>query len=33
MTEVEWIGATDPTPMVEFLLRDKASDRKLRLLA
>jgi hypothetical protein len=31
MTEAEWLGATDPTPMLEFL-RNKASDRKLRLL-
>jgi hypothetical protein len=30
MTEQEWITATDPTPMLEFL-RGKASDRKLRL--
>src|SRR5262245_57786261 len=32
MTEAEWLAATDPTPMLEFL-RGKASDRKLRLLA
>lgn len=32
MTEAEWLAATDPTPMLEFL-RDKASDRKLRLFA
>jgi hypothetical protein len=32
MTEAEWLAATDPTPMLE-LLRDKASDRKLRLFA
>jgi len=30
MTEKEWLTATDPTPMLEFL-RGKASDRKLRL--
>lgn len=32
MTEAEWMTATDPTPMLEFL-RDKATDRKLRLFA
>jgi hypothetical protein len=32
MTEAEWLTATDPTPMLEFL-KGKASDRKLRLLA
>ena len=32
MTEAEWLAATDPTPMLEFL-RDRASDRKLRLFA
>jgi len=31
MTEAEWLMATDPTPMLEFL-RGKASDRKLDLL-
>ena len=30
MTEAEWLAATDPKPMLEFL-RGKASDRKLRL--
>jgi hypothetical protein len=30
MTEREWLQATDPRPMLEFL-RDKASGRKLRL--
>jgi hypothetical protein len=30
VTESEWLAATDPTPMLEFL-RDKVSDRKLRL--
>jgi hypothetical protein len=32
MTEAEWLACTEPTPMLEFL-RDKVSDRKLRLLA
>lgn len=31
MTEAEWLNATDPEPMLEFL-RGKASDRKLHLL-
>jgi hypothetical protein len=31
MTETEWLAAMKPTPMLEFL-RDKVSDRKLRLL-
>ena len=30
MTEAEWLAATDPEPMLEFLC-GKASDRKLRL--
>ncbi|HEX4608720.1 MAG TPA: hypothetical protein VH092_11000 [Urbifossiella sp.] len=30
MTEAEWLGATDPRPVLE-ALRGKASDRKLRL--
>jgi hypothetical protein len=30
VTEAEWLGCTDPTPMLEFLRR-KVSDRKLRL--
>src|SRR5260370_19675349 len=32
MTEAEWLTCTDPTPMLAFL-KDKASDRKLRLFA
>ncbi|HVS35505.1 MAG TPA: hypothetical protein VMS17_07985 [Gemmataceae bacterium] len=32
MTEAEWDAGADPTPMLE-LLRDKASERKLRLFA
>jgi hypothetical protein len=32
VTEAEWLTATDPTPMLEFL-EDKTSDRKLRLFA
>jgi hypothetical protein len=32
MTEEEWLTATNPTPMLEFL-RGKASDRKLRMFA
>ena len=30
MTEAEWLAATDPEPMLQFV-RDKTSDRKLRL--
>jgi hypothetical protein len=30
MTEEEWLAASDPTPMLEFL-RENASERKLRL--
>ncbi len=32
MTEAEWLAATDPRPMLEFL-RGRASKRKLRLFA
>jgi hypothetical protein len=32
MTEAEWLGCTDPTPMMKHL-RSKASARKLRLFA
>lgn len=32
MTEAEWLAATDPAAMLEFV-RDTASDRKLRLFA
>lgn len=32
MTEAEWLASTDPRLMLEFL-RDKASDRRLRLFA
>src|SRR5215471_14910045 len=32
MTEQEWLACTHPTPMLEFV-RDKATDRKLRLFA
>jgi hypothetical protein len=32
VTEAEWLAATDPEPMLDFL-RDKASERKLRLFA
>jgi hypothetical protein len=32
MTEAEWVACADPLPMLAFL-RDRASERKLRLLA
>jgi hypothetical protein len=31
VTEQEWLAASDPAPMLEFL-KGQASDRKLRLL-
>jgi hypothetical protein len=31
MTEPEWLSSTNPRPMLEFLGRRKASDRKVRL--
>ena len=31
MTGQEWLACTDPEPMLEFLRRGRASDRKLRL--
>jgi hypothetical protein len=31
MTEAEWLAATDPWPMLDFLWVKEASDRKLRL--
>jgi hypothetical protein len=33
MTEQEWLGCTDPEPMLRFLQERQTSDRKLRLLA
>src|SRR5438445_2790557 len=34
MTEAEWLAATDPGPMLDFLCASgKASERKLRLFA
>jgi hypothetical protein len=33
MTEQEWLGCTDPEPMLRFLQEQQTSDRKLRLLA
>lgn len=32
MTEADWLGSTDPVPMLEYV-RHRASDRKLRLFA
>lgn len=32
ITESEWLGCADPTPMLKYL-RDKGSDRRLRLFA
>ena len=32
MTQTEWLSCIDPTPMLDFV-KDKASDRKLRLFA
>jgi hypothetical protein len=33
MTEQEWLGCTDPEPMLRFLQEQQTSERKLRLLA
>ncbi len=33
MTEQEWLGCTDPEPMLRFLQEGRTSERKLRLLA
>jgi hypothetical protein len=33
MTEQEWLGCTDPEPMLRFLQEQHTSERKLRLLA
>lgn len=33
MTETDWLTCADPTPMLEFLLAGRASERKARLFA
>jgi hypothetical protein len=33
MTELEWLGSSDPAPMLRYLREQGASERKLRLLA
>src|SRR5262245_43853036 len=33
MTETEWLGSTDPAPMLHFLSEQQVSERKMRLLA
>jgi hypothetical protein len=33
MTEADWLGCTDPGPMLQFLRENESSERKMRLLA
>src|SRR5215204_2174043 len=33
MTELEWLGGSDPAPLLHFLREQQVSERKLRLLA